>query len=262
LHLILKNTSPLSVKKTFRGLLTYEGTRYLGWQKTSFGPTIQGEVEKALSLLLRKETFVEAASRTDGGVHARGQVIHFFTESDIEVGRFLRSVNALLPKDIALLHLEQAADDFHSTLDALYKEYHYLLSIGPAQPPFDRFFSWHVPQPLDISAMQDCAHCLLGEHDFSAFCNERQLLEVDPVCQLHGLFVEKLNDFQMRIRTIGNRFLYRMVRNLVGTLVYVGRGKIPVSGLPGILQAKMRASAGVTAPAHGLVLERIVYDNA
>ena len=252
----------LSVKKTFRGILAYEGTRYLGWQKTLFGPTIQGELEKALSLLLRETTPVEAASRTDAGVHARGQVIHFLTEKDLEISRFMHSVNALLPNDIVLLQLEQAVDTFHSTLDAHCKEYHYLLSVGPVQIPSNRFFSWHVPKPLDIFAMQEGAQYLLGKHDFSAFCNDRKLLEVDPVCHLQGLCVEKLNDFQMRIRTVGNRFLYKMVRNLVGTLVYVGCGKMSVSSLTGILKAKMRANAGVTAPAHGLVLERIVYDNA
>ena len=249
------------MKKNFRGLLAYEGTGYLGWQKTSMGPTIQGELEKALSLLLHKAITVEAASRTDAGVHARGQVINFFLDKELETRRFLRSMNGLLPRNIALIQLEEASDTFHPTLDAKYKEYHYQISLGPVQTPFDRLFSWHVPQPLDIDAMEESLQFLLGEHDFSAFCNERQLLDIDPVCHLRELFVEKLSESQLRIRTIGNRFLYRMVRNLVGTLVYVGCGKILPSSLPGILQGKKRAQAGVTAPAQGLFLERIVYDN-
>ncbi len=248
--------------KNFRGLLAYEGTRYLGWQKTKMGASIQEELEKVLFSLLRKPISVEAASRTDAGVHARGQAINFFLDEELDAYRFLRSVNALLPKDIALLDLEPTSPRFHPTLDAQYKEYQYQISLGPVQSPFERPFSWHVPQPLDIANMRDSSKYLLGKHDFSAFCNERRLMDIDPVCFLRAIFIETLDESRLRIRIIGNRFLYRMVRNLVGTLVYVGCGKICSSKLLDILHAKKRAQAGVTAPAHGLFLERIGYDNA
>ncbi len=246
--------------KNYRGLLAYEGTRYLGWQKTREGPSIQEELEKAISHLLQKETIVEAASRTDAGVHARGQVIQFFSDQEMQPARMLRGINALLPRDIVLHELKPTRSDFHPTLEAKGKEYHYDLVLGPTQPPFARGFSWHVPYGLDIALMREGAAELIGEHDFSAFCNERALLDIDPLCSLWSIAIDALEDHQMRIRVIGNRFLYKMVRNLAGTLVYIGCGKLIVSNLREILQAKKRALAGMTAPAEGLFLHQVLYE--
>jgi tRNA pseudouridine38-40 synthase len=249
-------------KKNVCGLIAYEGTRYLGWQKTSEGPSIQQALESALAILLREEALVEGASRTDAGVHAHGQVVNFFAPEDVDLGKLLRGMNALLPKDIVVHSLKLATPSFHPTLDTLAKEYHYEVVFGSTQPPFLRDFSWHYPKKLDLAAMRRAADALLGIHDFSSFCNEIKELEVDPVCHLQKLTIDEIAPGHIKIRAIGNRFLYRMVRNLVGTLVYVGCGKTSADAMTTILKAKDRTLAGMTAPAKGLFLHRAYYDLA
>jgi tRNA pseudouridine38-40 synthase len=154
----------------------------------------------------------------------------------------------------------QADPTFHPTLHAKAKEYHYDLSYESCQSPFLRDFSWHYPQPLDLSAMGQAADSLIGNHDFSSFCNELREQDKDPVCNLHKLTIERSSLGQIKIRAMGNRFLYRMVRNLVGTLVYVGCGKIKARDIPDILSGKDRTLAGMTAPAKGLFLHKAYYD--
>lgn len=248
--------------RNIRGLLAYEGTSFLGWQKTQAGQSIQGELEKALSIALRRTTTVEAASRTDAGVHARGQVVNFFIDKDDDLQKLRQSLNALLPREIVAVRLEESSPDFHPTLDAIKKEYHYEIVFGSVQSPFLRMHSWHVPNTLDIEKMRAAASQLIGEHDFSAFCNDRSLLEIDPICHLLDLIIEEISPGHLRIRTIGNRFLYKMVRNLVGTLVYVGCGKLEALNMKELLQSKQRSLAGITAPAQGLFLHQVFYDLA
>lgn len=249
-------------KKNICGLIAYEGTRYLGWQKTSEGPSIQQALESALAILVKQEVVVEAASRTDAGVHARGQVVNFFVEEAVDLRKLLTGMNALLPKDIVASSLMEAAPSFHPTLDTLAKEYHYEVVFGSTQPPFLRDFSWHYPKELNLAAMQRAANDLLGIHDFSSFCNEIKELEIDPICHLQTLTIDEVAPSHIKIKAIGNRFLYRMVRNLVGTLVYVGCGKISADDVKAILKAKDRTLAGMTAPAKGLFLHRAYYDLA
>ncbi|MBS3904577.1 MAG: tRNA pseudouridine(38-40) synthase TruA [Simkania sp.] len=243
-----------------RGLLAYKGTSFLGWQKTNMGPSIQEELEKALFTILRYSTRVKAASRTDAGVHARGQVINFFLHKKEELPVLKRRLNALLPKDIAILQLDEAVITFCPTTQAKSKEYHYDVVFGSIQSPFYRAFSWHVPYILDPIKMQEAADQLLGIHDFSSFCNERSLQEIDPICHLLRLTVEEVQQGYLRIRAFGDRFLYKMVRNLAGTLVYVGCQKLKVDNIKTILHSKQRSFAGITAPAQGLFLHRVYYD--
>jgi tRNA pseudouridine38-40 synthase len=233
--------------------LSYEGTHYLGWQKTPMGPSIEEELEKALATLLRHPVQLQAASRTDAGVHAEGQVVNFFTEGAIGVKR----LNTLLPKDIRIQKVEKMAPSFHPTLDGWGKEYNYFICLGPAQLPFHRLFSWHVKKEVDVEVMQKAALCLQGKHDFSAFTNEPQK---ESVREIFEIKVIPLPGNRLKIRVSGNRFLYMMVRIIVGTLVDVGSGKISWEEILSILTSKDRTCAGVTAPAHGLFLTSVFYD--
>lgn len=226
-------------------ILSYDGTGYFGWQKTRMGPSIQETLAEALFKLTQEKIVPEAASRTDRGVHALGQTIHFKSEKPVT----LRGLNALLPPDIRALRLEVAADDFHATLNAVGKEYRYRLDTGAVEDPFQRLYAWHVHVPLDWEKMREAAKSLLGTHDFSAFANEP---EENPICTLSAIEFEG-----GCIRLKGDRFLYRMARNLAGTLVYVGLGKI--RDVASILSSKDRKQAGVTAPAHGLTLYEVFY---
>ena len=248
------------MKKNICALVAYEGTRYLGWQKTIAGLSIQQALEDALAILLKQETPTEAASRTDAGVHAHGQVVNFFVDPEINLRKILRGLNALLPDDIVVRSLEEAKQSFHPTLDAKAKEYHYEIVCNSSQSPFLRDFSWHYPQELSLLAMQQAARQFIGIHNFSSFCNEIKEQDKDPICHIHDLLVEETSLGQIKIRVTGNRFLYKMVRNLVGTLVYVGCGKLQALDIPNILKAKDRTLAGMTAPAKGLFLHKAYYD--
>ncbi|MBI3236537.1 MAG: tRNA pseudouridine(38-40) synthase TruA [Chlamydiales bacterium] len=245
----------------YKCLLSYKGTNYVGWQKNPFGDTIEERLEKALFQLLKEKISLQAASRTDAGVHAEGQVIQFTTSSSLEdTNGCLSFLNAHLPCDIRLLSLEQVPSHFHPTLDAIGKEYRYAICNAPFQLPFHQDFSWHFPYPLDIDAMKEASQSLLGSHDFSTFCNERPLWTRNPICSLSSILINKQEENRLFISIYGNHFLYKMVRNLVGTLLYVGCKKISKHSIPSILAEQRRPSAGVTAPAHGLTLKTVFYN--
>lgn len=244
-------------KRNLKLTIAYEGTRYLGWQKTAMGPSIEEALEKTAAQILQHEIALQAASRTDAGVHAEGQIVNFFTDSSLPLERLQKSLNGLLPDDISVLQIEEAHQSFHPTLDSRGKEYHYFVCNGPAQLPFHRQFSWHFGYPLNFENMEKAALHLLGKHDFSAFTNERQ---DDNVREVYKIAIEPLPDQRIKIRVSGNNFLYKMVRNIVGTLLYVGCGKIAWEAIPAILINQDRTQAGMTAPAQGLVLKEVWYD--
>ncbi len=237
-------------------LVAYQGTRYLGWQKTEMGLSIEEELEKSLSQILGHKVFLQAASRTDAGVHARGQVVNFFTPILIDLEKLQKSLNGTLPKDISIFRVEEAPLDFHPTLQARGKEYLYSVCLGEVQLPFWRYFSWHFGYPIQLDQIEKGARHLIGEHDFSALSNERQESNRRTI---FAISLEPSLD-QLKIRVSGNNFLYKMVRNIVGTLLYIGCGKIEANALPLILESKQRSRAGVTAPAHGLILEKVNYE--
>jgi len=243
-------------KRNIKLILAYEGTHYLGWQKTAMGPSIEEELEKAVTQILQHPVRLQAASRTDAGVHAEGQVVNFFTESEMPLDKLQKGLNGILPNDISVLKMEKAHEDFHPTLESCGKEYHYSVCLGPTQLPFYRNFSWHFTHPVIVEAMKRAALHLIGSHDFSAFTNERQ---ENNVREIFDITIESL-DNRIKIRVAGNNFLYKMVRNIVGTLLYVGCGKLTSEEIPAILKSKDRTLAGVTAPAIGLVLKEVFYD--
>lgn len=241
-------------------ILSYDGTNLLGWQKTPLGATVEDYLEKALFQILQKKITLQAASRTDAGVHAEGQVVNFSINSlSFSLERLQKSINALLPSQITVLKIDKVPEDFHPTLGNLGKEYHYYICNTPWQKPKHRLFSWQVSNPLDKKKMDLAIPHLLGTHDFSTFCNELPLLDKDPTCTLHSIEIEQLEFHRFCFKVIGDRFLFRMVRNLVGTLAYVGLGKIPLEEIPSILKSRKRKEAGITAPAHGLHLMNVFY---
>jgi tRNA pseudouridine38-40 synthase len=237
-------------------LLAYEGTHYLGWQRTKMGPSIEEALEKALFQIFHSPILLQAASRTDAGVHAKGQVVNFFLKQERDLDRLQRSLNALLPSDISVLKIERVAPSFHPTLDVLGKEYRYFVCNSNAQLPFHRTSSWHFPYPLNIDKMRSAAVHLIGTKDFSAFSNVR--IE-KGIRTLTALTIDSIEEGRLSFSIQGDHFLYKMVRNLVGTLVYVGCGKIKEEELPAILESRERARAGITAPAHGLTLYKVFY---
>ena len=263
--------------KNIRLLVTYDGTHFFGWQKTAMGPSIEETLRAVLKQILQEPVKLQAASRTDRGVHAQRQVVNFMTEKDPPLKI---SLNRLLPSSIKVLDVKVMPPTFHPTLDAKKKLYTYCICFGPTQLPFHRHFSWHVPYQLNLNEMQSAAAYLIGEHDFSAFCNmhsnmnyphKRRTIEsieltnlfeqIAPTsCQSNSeKFGQGANRLQIAIR--GDHFLYKMARNIVGTLVYVGRGKLIADAIPEILASKRRLEAGITAPAHGLTLKEIYFSN-
>lgn len=244
--------------KNLKLTIAYEGTSYLGWQKTKEGPSIEETLGQVLEKILQHPVKLQAASRTDAGVHAEGQVVNFFSEKDLCLDRLKMSCNALLPGDIRVLQLEEAPLSFHPTLNAKGKEYHYHVCLGHVQLPFERNFSWHFVKDVDIDLMRQGAFHFIGRHDFSALTNERQK---NNVRELYLIEIDKTTDDRVRFRITGNHFLYKMVRNIVGTLLYVGCGMLSFDELPLLLKKGDRKAAGMTAPAHGLSLKRVFYEN-
>lgn len=241
-------------------IVAYEGTRYFGWQEVGTHPTIEGALQRALTQILSFTPQLQGASRTDRGVHATGQVANFFSSRPLDVHRLKLGLNALTPPDISILKLSEVPLSFHPTLDACGKEYHYELCTGPTQQPRHRHFSWHIPTPLHIFKMREAASHFMGEKDFRSFCNQRKQIQYPHyIRKVTALDILPLTEDRLLFRVRGNAFLYKMVRNLVGTLVDVGRGKIAAETLPLLLSQKTRSSAGVTAPAHGLTLAKVEY---
>lgn len=246
--------------KNIRLLLAYDGTDFLGWQKTSLGPSIENALELVLRQILQEDVVIQAASRTDAGVHAEGQVVNFFTSKEnLSLPKLQKSLNSLLPSSIMVLGIEEMPLNFHPTLDNTGKEYHYFLCNTPYQKPKYRRTSWHVPLPLQGDLIQEAIPFILGEHDFSAFCNTDGLEDKNPLCNIHTLSFTPLGEQRFCFSVTGDRFLFRMVRILAGTLVYIGLKKLPPSEIPNILLHKKRERAGVTAPAHGLHLIQVFY---
>jgi tRNA pseudouridine38-40 synthase len=236
-------------------LLEYDGTAYVGWQRQDNGKSIQGEVESVLRQILQEDVNLIGAGRTDAGVHARGQVANFRTKSGIDLHQLKGGLNALLPMDIVAHSVDEVPFDFHARYSANEREYSY--SIARAETALMRHYSWNVKYMLDLGLMERAASLVVGEHDFESFCKMNS--EVDHYrCSVSiAEWREEQSWLYFTIRA--NRFLHGMVRALVGTMVDVGRGYISIGDFWDIIEKKDRSAAGMSAPAKGLVLERILY---
>lgn len=245
--------------RNIRLLVEYDGTDLHGWQRQANGPTVQQHLEEALAQLLGHEVAIAGASRTDAGVHARGQVANFRTERTIPAYGIQRATNALLPAQIAIRSAVDLGDDFHPRFSATGKHYCYTLLARPERSPRWCRFAWHHPARLDIAAMASAARALHGEHDFSAFraagCTARTTIR-----HIESIAIERPDDERLEIHVRGNAFLRQMVRIIVGTLTEVGTGKRAPGEVAEILASRDRTQAGITAPAHGLELVEVSYD--
>ncbi len=237
--------------------LEYDGSRFLGWQTQSGGGTVQDVLQAALSGIAGSAVQVTCAGRTDRGVHAREQVVHFDTEATRPDSAWVRGVNALLPESVAVLWAARVADDFHARYAALARTYRYVLLNRPVRPALAARHAGWVHAPLDVAAMRDAAPLLVGEHDFSAF-RSAECQAKSPVRTLQALEVQaraERIDFVLR----ANAFLHHMVRNIVGTLIYVGNGRHAPQWAGEVLASRDRARAAPTFAAEGLYLERVEY---
>ncbi|MDX8431328.1 MAG: tRNA pseudouridine(38-40) synthase TruA [Candidatus Algichlamydia australiensis] len=246
------------MNQNIKMIIAYDGAPFFGWQKVAGRPSVEETLERILKVVLQERVTLQAASRTDRGVHARGQVVNFFTEKPIDPFRLKGSLNSLLPAEIRVLDIEIARSGFHPTTDACGKEYRYQVDIGSLQLPFDTAYAFHFPYPIDLKLMQAAIPLIIGKRDFAAFTNAKEIRE-DTVRELEEILIEQITPQKLLFKIRGKSFLYKMVRNLVGTLLYVGTGKISLDELPQIIASKERKSLGITAPAHGLFLEKVVY---
>ncbi|GMQ80427.1 MAG: tRNA pseudouridine(38-40) synthase TruA [Planctomycetia bacterium] len=241
--------------------LSYDGTDYSGWQVQPGARTVQAAVEAALQQVTGARVRVAASGRTDAGVHALGQVVSLATESRLAGGTLERACNATLPRDIAVHAVEEAPGDFHARRDAVQKRYEYRIHNHPVADVFRRRYTWHVAAPLDVDAMARAAQGLTGEHDFCGFeaTGAPRKTTVRTVRELTVGQGRGAAEDEIRIAIQANGFLYKMVRNIVGTLVEVGRGARAESWPIEVLAGRDRRRGGPTAPAQGLFLVRVEY---
>ncbi|KAB2329265.1 tRNA pseudouridine(38-40) synthase TruA [Cytobacillus depressus] len=244
--------------KRFKCLVAYDGTLFSGYQVQPNKRTVQGELENALQKLHKgTEVKVTASGRTDAGVHAKRQVIHFESELNIPLPKWDIALNSILPDDIAIMSTEEASSDFHARFDAKGKEYRYFLTLSAKRDPFTRNYAYQYPYSLNIPAMKEAAGYLIGTHDFTSFCSAKTEVE-DKIREVRE--IELIEDRgSLVFRFVGNGFLYNMVRILVGTLLEVGSGERAPDSMIDILEKKDRSFAGKTAPAHGLYLWNVHY---
>lgn len=248
--------------------MEYDGTAYQGWQIQKDELTIQGILEERILRITGRQSRVIGASRTDAGVHALGQVATFRTESRLDLEVIKRALNALLPKDIRVLETSEVDDSFHPRDSAKRKSYFYIISNQRESPVFLFRYAWMVKQPLALKSMIEAAQVLIGKHDFSSFRGTGSSTK-NPVREIFSLRIERFEEMDfmtarmkgkfLKIRIEADGFLRHMARNIAGTLVEIGRGRMPAYRMEEILKSRDRRIGGPSAPPNGLFLERIVY---
>jgi tRNA pseudouridine38-40 synthase len=240
--------------------IEYDGTVYHGWQSQINAKTVQDIVADAVSKLTREKSSITGASRTDTGVHAFGQVCNFFTETTIPADKFAFALNTLLPEDITVKKSEEVAPDFHSRFSTKGKKYRYLFYNSTFPSALLRHRAYHIFYPLDVDAMNRAAAYFIGTHDFTSFSSTGGSVKT-AVRTITQACVERDNEL-ITFTVMGNGFLYNMVRIIAGTLVEVGQGKMDPDTVPDMITALDRRKAGRTAPAHGLYLVEVYYDDS
>lgn len=253
-------------ERTLSLTVSYNGGPFCGFARQPGKLTVQGELEQALSMVMRRQVEVVCSGRTDAGVHALCQVVSFNVSADELESRSLhslrRSLNALTHEDITVRKVEEREPGFSARFDAQWREYHYHICLDDTPPLFMRDFSWFVHADLDMGAMQQAARYLEGEHDFKSFCMAASAAG-KPTCRnVHEISLSRetiMGEEVLTIKVVGNAFLHSMVRTIVGTLVMVGRGLRKPEWVREVLEARDRTAAGENAPAGGLVFWKVQY---
>ncbi|OQX86417.1 tRNA pseudouridine(38-40) synthase TruA [candidate division KSB1 bacterium 4484_87] len=245
----------INLERNIKITLEYDGTDFCGWQVQPNVRTVQEELEKALQQIFRKRIPVIGAGRTDSGVHARAQVANFRLDSSMPAKKIMAALNGNLPKDVRVLDAEETDPSFHSRFAAKKRIYRYY--ITRKEKAINRHYLWCYKNELDVEAMRHASQFLIGKIDFKSFCSENADLP-HHFCTVEESHWEE--DGDLLIYTVSaNRFIHSMVRIIVGTMIEVGRGYTQADAIPDILAARDRKKAGPTAPAKGLILEKIIY---
>jgi tRNA pseudouridine38-40 synthase len=249
---------------TYKMTIAYDGTEYGGWQIQNNSTTIQALIQDALHTVLRGPLSVIASGRTDAGVHALKQVAHFKCSKLLDTSKTLTSINALLPKDIRILSLESAPPSFHARFSARSKIYHYYLYLDPVLDPFLRRYTYRPGHTVDLSLLKEALHYFIGTHDFTSFANVK-VIGSNNERTIHRLELLDEGPWGQNSNKVvclsfeGNGFLYKMVRNIVGTLLDVCAGKLYVNDIPKLFAACDRRAAGRAAPPQALFLIEVNY---
>ncbi len=237
--------------------IEYNGSAYCGWQVQPDERSVQGEVERSLSLIADDPIKVTCAGRTDSGVHAFCQVVHFDTDSDRPINAWVRGANSHLDEDVSILWAKQVGDDFHARFSAVRRSYSYFLINRPQRPGLlANRVGWFHDQ-LNLSGMLEAANSLLGENDFSAF-RAAECQAKSPVRVMDNVSIDQQQDI-FRFHFVANAFLHHMIRNIVGALVYVGSGRKPVDWIQILIESKDRSLGAPTFSASGLYLDSVEY---
>ena len=237
--------------------LSYDGTRYHGWQVQPNGPSVQEKLQWALSTILRQDIQVTGAGRTDAGVHARMMVAHFDVETMVyELQDLTYKLNRLLPQDIAIQMMEPVSDEMHARFSATSRTYHYY--IHTVKDPFLRAYSCELHYPLDFQLMNEAAAILMTYEDFGAFCKAHADVKT-TLCHITAAQWHQTSPSSWYFEITANRFLRNMVRAVVGTLIDVGRGRLSLDDFRKVIEGKSRTEAGESMPANALFLEEVKY---
>ena len=242
----------------FKITIEYDGSAYHGWQRQAADRTIQGEIENALMIMTGDSITVTGSGRTDAGVHALNQAANFRCDTSLAPEAFLKGLNSLLSEDIVITSCKVVPEKFHARYDVKSKVYDYRILNRLLPAAISRQYAWHIRKKLDLSAMKEALRCAIGSHDFKAFEGTGSPRASTVRCILNADLIKTDNDY-MVLKIEGDGFLKFMVRNIVGTLVDVGLGKITPDDFKQILISKDRNLAGITAPAHGLFLIEVKY---
>lgn len=244
--------------KNFKLVIEYDGTRFCGWQRQKEDLTVQGVIEKALSTMTKQKINLTGSGRTDAGVHALGQVANFKCDTRLIPAVFEKGLNSLLPEDIVIRSCEWADIEFHARFHVKSKAYRYCILNRPLPKAVGRQYMWHVRRPLDIHAMKKGSRYFMGRHDFKAFEGSGSPRE-HTVRHVTTARISMGKDGKIIFDIESNGFLRFMVRNIVGTLVAIGMGKMAPEGIPEIIRSRDRSKAAPTAPAQGLFLISVNY---
>ncbi len=247
----------------YRATIAYDGSAYFGWQWQNDRPTVQGVLERALTTITGRSVRITASGRTDAGVHALGQVVSFAVATRLDPGTLGRALNANLPEDVVVRQVALAPDGFHAVRDAVSKRYRYVIQDGGTRDVFSRRYAWRLPWRLDPEPMAAAGRLLVGEHDFAAYqtSGSKRVTTVRRVSALTVRRVAASPWDRLEIEVEANGFLYNMVRNMVGTLMVVGRKDQPPAWVADVLASRDRRRAGPTAPPQGLFLVSVDYED-